>query len=260
MKTKKILRLMSFLGAVFLIFSMFFVWKLRFSPASTQTVSPREGVIIEAIYGLGVVRAERSFRLKLGVPTTMTQLHVQEGDIVKKDQLLAEFQGTGSAHAPFSGTITNVYFQQSANIPAQAPILQLMNLEQKYVEVALEQEAALRVRPGLPVQVVFDTKTAKKYQGTLSHLFPKDNEFVAKVQIQGLDSSILPGMSADTVIEVGRTEKALLIPFKSVQSGQVLRMRNGETQRVDVQLGHLDGNWVEVLGGDLELTDLIVTR
>ncbi|MCB1319394.1 MAG: efflux RND transporter periplasmic adaptor subunit, partial [Leptospiraceae bacterium] len=44
------------------------------------TEAARRGSIIEAVYGIGTVRPEQSYTVKLGISATIEKLYVREGD------------------------------------------------------------------------------------------------------------------------------------------------------------------------------------
>src|SRR5689334_12872268 len=66
----------------------------------------QKGTILESVYGIGTVVATRSYSLKTGVTSTVTKLHVKEGDSVRRGQKLIDLEGTDPIVAPFDGTVT----------------------------------------------------------------------------------------------------------------------------------------------------------
>ncbi len=220
----------------------------------------KKGDVLEAIYGLGKVETDEVFELKIGVMGNVKSLFVNEGDFVKKGQRMINFENIGAFFAPFSGTITSAEYKDGELVSPQVPVLRLENLDKKYIQVSLEQEAALRVRPGQQAKIVFQSLSGGTILGRVERVYPKNGEFIARINVDTIDSHVLPGMTADVVIEVGSKKDVVLIPIKAISSGQVIRRRNGKKEKIDVVTGHTDGLWSELVEGDILLTDELLVK
>jgi macrolide-specific efflux system membrane fusion protein len=225
-----------------------------------QTVRPKRGDVLEAIYGLGKVATDEVFELKIGLMANVGRTFVSEGDFVEKGEKMISFDTIGVFRAPFSGTITLVQFKDGEVVSPQAPVLRLENLRDKFIEVSLEQEAALRVRPGQKAKLVFQSLAGEAIEGRVEKIYPKLGDFIARIEVDNISPHVLPGMTADVVIEVGRKKDALLIPLKAISSGKVIRRRDGKKKKIDIVTGHADGLWTELLEGDIELSDELVVK
>lgn len=227
---------------------------------SVAKIAPKRGPIVEAIYGLGKVKTDLIYEAKVGIVTSIQKLFVHEGDKVKEgDRLISLSSGT-LFKAPFSGTVTKVAFREGENIFPQIPILQVENFDNLYIEVLLEQQAALNVRPDQSVKVLFESLRGTTYKGVVRSIFPRSDEFIAQIEVEGLPKEVLPGMTADVSIEVGRKEEALLIPVAAIQSGRVLIERNEKRESKELRIGVIDGQWAEVMEGDIQDTDLVLVK
>jgi macrolide-specific efflux system membrane fusion protein len=222
-------------------------------------VNPHYGPIVEAIYGLGTVKTEHVYEVKLGVVKVLKQLYVQEGDTVKKGAPLVRFEGGLLFRAPFAGTVTQIAFREDQSVFPQQTVLRLEDLSTRYVEVSLEQEGALRVRPGQPVRVVFESIRDNVIHGKVAAIFSRGGEFLAHIDVP-LPPNVLPGMTADVAIVTGRKDKALLVPLAAIVDGRVRIRRDGHRKTVKLKIGNIDGNWAEVLSGDLRTTDQVIVR
>lgn len=247
------------LGVVVLIIAAFAV-RSAYLKKTYELISPKKGEVVEAIYGLGKVISDETFEVKVGVITTVEDRFVNEGDHVSLKQKLIELDGQRIFHAPFAGTVTKINYEKGEVITPQSVVLKLENLDKKYIEVSLEQDAALRVKAGMKTKITFESESQKKYEGIVSHVYPRDGEFITRVEVEGLASSILPGMTADVVIVVGKKEDVLLIPVKSVIDGKVTVKHEGKNKKVNVVTGNSDGMWVEVKEGDIHLDDQVMMK
>ena len=81
-------------------------------------------------------------------------------------------------------------------------------------------------------------------------VYPKDGQFVIKVDLKEIPPSTLPGMTADTAIVVGEKEKALVVPIRSIQRGFLTIREQGSTKKIQVKTGYQDSENIELLGSD----------
>jgi macrolide-specific efflux system membrane fusion protein len=227
---------------------------------STEALSPRVGPIIESIYGLGTVKTARDFELKLAVPGRITALHVKEGQPIRRGDPLIRFDDLGVMRAPFDGVVTSLPFHLDDTVFAQQAALKIEDLSDRYIEVSVEQRGALRIRRGQPVHLVFESIRNDRFDGKVSQIYSRNGDFIARIDVPALPPEVLPGMTADVAIEVSRTKDVLLIPAAAVASGRVIRERGGNKEKIAVKLGAMDGNWAEVLQGDIRPDDQLVVK
>lgn len=224
-----------------------------------MNLRPKIGDIVESIYGLGTVTAEKIFHLRTGVTLSVQKLYVHEGDFVKIGQNLVQFDES-LMKSPIQGTVTNVNYKEGELVSPLVAALTVTNLESLYLEVSLEQQSIMRVKAGQKALVSFESIRNEKYEGTVHSVYPRDNQFIVRIQIEEWPIGVLPGMTADAAILVGKKSSALLIPMKSLVAGHVTRIRNGKKERVPIKLGVIDGEWAEVVSENISATDELVSR
>ncbi len=223
-----------------------------------ESVHPRRGAITEAIYGLGKVKTTHRFDVKIGFISTVRQLYVREGDQVKAGDRLIEFDSGVLFKAPFAGTVTLTTSQKGETSLPQVPIVRLEDLQDRYIEVSIEQQGALRVKPDQKVKISFESIRGQTLEGKVLTLFPREDEFLAHIEVANLPENVLPGMTADVSIEVGQIPDALLIPLSAVRGGYITVKKNGKKQKLHVDIGHVDGLWAEVRGSELTVEDEVL--
>lgn len=231
----------------------FWLWKSQ----DYSVVSPHKGSVIEAVYALGKVKAHKSFDVLVGVMSVVQENYVEEGNEVQEGAPLIKFESGNVFKAPFSGTVTLVKLHKREIALPHEPVLRLTDIKDRYIELSLEQESALRIRKGQSARVSFESIRGEIKNGTVSKVFPREDEFLAHVSVKDLDLNVLPGMTADVSVEVGRIENALLIPYKAVRNGNVTVKRGDGWKKEKVELGHFDGTFVEIKGDSLKLSDVI---
>lgn len=246
----------SFALIIVLLVTVLILWNQR---ASIETVSPRYGSIVESIYGLGKVKTDKVFEVKLAVVKILERLYVRQGDDVNKNDRLVRFGGDLLFRAPFAGTVTNIAFNENQFVFPQQVVIRVEDLSTKYIEVSLEQQGALRVQPGQPVRIVFESIRGEVLKGKVAAIFSRNEEFLAHIEVP-LAENVLPGMTADVAIETGRKENALLIPLSAVTNGRIKILRDGKKKTIKLKIGGIDGNWAEVIEGDLAKSDQIIVK
>jgi membrane fusion protein, macrolide-specific efflux system len=231
---------------------------LALSGCGKPTLHPTQGEIVEAVYGLGTVETEQIYLARFGIQVAVHEFYVKEGQDVVVDQKLFRTDQGVVFRSPIAGRVTDISFHLKENIPPQATLLTVTNLDKLYLSVALEQQAAMRLRKGMKTEISFEFFRNTKILGTIESFYPKNSEFIAKVSLDEPPAGILPGMTADVAIEVDRKKEALLVPTKAIANGHIVLLREGKKQRLPVKLGLVDLERAELLEPVLTTKDEIV--
>lgn len=235
----------------------FFALLLLFS-CNKETLHPVKGEIVEAVYGLGIVKSENNFNARAAVLSSVKEFYVTEGqDVVKGQKLFLTDQGS-LVTAPFAGRITERPIPVSETLFPQMSILKLVDLNSLYLEVSLEQQGAMKLSKGMKAEISFEFFRNQKLMGTLSTLYPKNDQFIAKVLIDKWPSGVLPGMSADVAFAVARKENATLVPSKAIANGSIVIKHDGKKKKIAVKTGLVDQDNAEILEPELSPQDEIL--
>jgi len=220
----------------------------------------RRGSIVDAVYGIGTVTATRSYSVKPGVISTISDLLVKEGDNVKKGASLVRLDTT-VYHAPFDGVVNFLPFKVGENIFTQLPVVVLTDLSNRYLVVSLEQQGALRVRTGQKAKLSFDSIRNQLFDGVVESVYSYNSNFLARIDVSSLPPEILPDMTADVAIVVRELNQVLLVPVVALEKESVWVKRPYRVpSRVRINLGVVDGTMGEVTSGDLKEGDRVLIR
>lgn len=220
-----------------------------------QIVHPRVGDLTEAVYGLGKVKSQNRYEVIIGVINTVKQRFVNEGDFVRKGSPLIQFEDNVVFKAPFNGTVTLAKLYPGETALPQTPLMRVEDLTRKFIELSLEQQSILRVRPGQPAKITFESLRGQVLNGWVTSIYPSEDEFLTRIDVKNLEDNILPGMTADVSIEIGSIKNATLVPLSAVVNGTVLLRRGHRWEKLKVEVDHVDGNWAEIQGGLLTPED-----
>lgn len=207
--------------------------------------------MVEAVYALGSVHSENNYSLKLGISASILELYIEEGQSVERGSPLIRIDNGLIFKAPFSGTVANLKLSKDEIAMPGVPILELTDMNHSFVQVSLDQESALRVRPKQKVQLSFESIRGHVYSGEVERIYPSQGQFLVKIITPELPAGILPAMTADVAIEVSKKENIILVPLVGVDKGKVIRIRNGKRQKIEIKLGAINSEFGELHSGDL---------
>jgi len=227
--------------------------------SKNERIKPKVGNVVESIYGLGTVTADAVFRLRTGVIITVRKLYVSEGNLVNPNDPLVKLDDN-IMRSPITGTVTAVSYKEGELVTPQATVVTVTNLNSLFLEVSLEQQSILRIKKNQTVYVSFESLRNEKYEGVVASAYPRDNQFIVRIELKKWPEGVLPGMTADVAILVGEKTNVLLIPIRSIVAGQVTRIRDGKKERIPIKLGIIDGEWGEVTSDNILREDELLTR
>jgi macrolide-specific efflux system membrane fusion protein len=222
------------------------------------TAPLRRGHIVEAVYGIGTVVADRRVDVRAGQVDHLDQTFVKEGYVVKKGDRLVAIGGI-LQRAPFAGTITYISYKKGELVFPQTIVVSLVDMKDRYVTVSLEQQGALRVRPGQAVHISFDSMRDEIFQGTVRAAYSNNSEFLARIDVSSLPANVLPGMTADVAIIIQEKPDVLLVPVAAIEgTGVWKRSKVGPPQKIEIKTGLIDNDMAEVSAGAIEAGDQLV--
>jgi len=243
-------------GIPLLLLGMLLIFWIRREPG--VRAKPKQGPIVEAVYALGTVKADTTYTLKVGIQSSVARVHVTEGDVVARGAALLTTD-SATFESPISGTVTRVAVQRGETIMPGAPVVTVIDLSKKYVQLSMDQESALLVRAGQPVELSFESIRGQKITGKVDRLYPSEGQFLVRVRVDKMPPEILPDMSADVAIETARRENVIQIPVAAVKRGQVTVYRGGkQKERVQVKIGAINAEWAEVLDNSIHMEDEVL--
>lgn len=215
-----------------------------------------EQTMVESVFGLGVVRSQAVFEYKPSLSYRLEDVFVHEGQEVKAGQSLVKLELGPVVRSPIDGLVTRVLFFKGESVFPQSLVVRVEDPKRLWIDVSLDQKSFAKVKPGQKVDVRIEG-FSERWTGEVLSRFFYEGQFYVRITAKDLDRfDVLPGMSAECVIEVGRFDKALVVPLAAVQEGGLVRRRRGGKESVvSVQLGVRSDSWVQVLSGDVQVGD-----
>lgn len=172
------------------------------------------------------------------------------------------------ATAPFDGMVTehNVHVGSLVNA-SSPPMLRVQQISALRLVVAVPEEAVSGTDPGQVVKFTVAAFPGETFTGTVARLGHaldlKTRTMPVELDVRNSDSRLSPGMFAQVAWTVRRRQPSLFVPGSAIamttEHTFVVRVRNGQTEWVDVKRGSMMKQLVEVFG-DLRAGDQIALR
>ena len=178
-----------------------------------------------------------------------------------------------TVRAPFSGTIDDVITEKGSVVGAgQTPLMQIVNLDNMYIETDVPESYVSSVIKGKNVNVEFavlgktiDTKV--RQAGDVIN--PANRTFKVEIGVPNKDKSIKPNLTARLKINDYTNEKAILVPqsiiSENAEGEQYVYIvsdkkenNEGTVNKVIIKTGKTQGDVIEVLDGIPNGAELIL--
>lgn len=170
--------------------------------------------------------------------------------------------------APFAGMITSVEAIAGDLVNPGSPAFTLTDFSHLYVDVTISEIDINQVQAGQEVTLTFDAVPNQTYRGNVSDVglvgivTQGVVNFKVTIELVNADEAVKPGMTAAVSIVVQQVDDVLLVPNRAVRvvDGQrvVYILVDGSPEMVAIELGASSDMYSEVVGGELQLGDVIV--
>jgi len=239
-------------------------------PVKVEVVSPT--TLIESLTLTGDVREIEEVDVFPKVSGKLIELKVEEGDRVKKDEILAvidrditgvKFEPAEVA-APVEGIVGRVYLDKGAavNPPTPSPsmgtpLVRIVNMDSVKVVINVIEKDLPKIKTGQKAKIRVEAYPNEIFYGKVNLVSPVVNLLTRTATVEiGLanpNHALKPGMFADVEIIIGEKKEAVLIPSYAVlemgEKNKVFIISGGKTKEKEVSLGLSGSDRVEVKEG-----------
>ena len=171
--------------------------------------------------------------------------------------------------APFDGVITerNVHEGSIVGPSAAQPIVRIQEIARLRLTAYVPESAVGGIAVGQKLKFTVPAYPGESFTGMVARvahsLDSKMRTMPVELDVENRDKRLSPGMFAEIHWEVTRPEPSLFVPASAVVTTTerkfVIRVKEGETEWVDVRVGQPVGALVEVFG-NLSAGDLVSQR
>jgi RND family efflux transporter MFP subunit len=207
-----------------------------------------------------------------------------EAEVVAREARLAQISaqsamqrtrvGHHTVKAPFAGVVIEKSVELGQRISGPTPLLQIASMDPVWAEVQLPEQYLARVHPGSAIRLQSPAADNDWIDAQVSRVVPVSTQgsrtFLVRSELPNADWALAPGMSIKVQLSLTdtREDEALQVPLDAV-----VRRSGGETslwvvvgedpavvESRPVILGRRAGAMVEVLEGDIRVTERVVVR
>lgn len=195
------------------------------------------------------------------------------------DQLRYEFESAKAAYdlarlelsyttitAPISGVVAQRMAKPGNLIALNAPVYRIVDTS--YLEAVLNvpEREMNTMKAGLPIRMMVDALSGQVFQGEVGRISPVVDSQTGTFRVVGVfrgQDKLRPGMFGRLNIVYDERDAALTVPRIALIEGSgesaVFVVENGKAVRKVLQLGYINGEYAEVLGG-IEAGEQVITQ
>ena len=171
-------------------------------------------------------------------------------------------------YSPLTGFVGFRHLEPGALVSPSVPIVSVLDLARVKTVVPVSEGAIDRIRVGLPSEVTVDAYPDRTYRGTITRvspfLNPETRSADIEIEIANRDGSLKPGMFARVRIDARIARTVLAIPRAALltrgeRKGVFFITKDQSTAFQEIQIGRIEGEVVEVLGGLQEGAQVVTT-
>jgi membrane fusion protein (multidrug efflux system) len=170
--------------------------------------------------------------------------------------------------APFDGVVTERNVHVGSLVNASSPaMLRVQEIAALRLVVAVPEDAVSGTNPGQIAKFTVAAFPGETFTGKVARLGhaldPKTRTMPVELDVTNQEGRLSPGMFAQVVWTMRRRQPSLFVPASAIATTTertfVVRVRNGQTEWVDVKRGSTMKQLAEVFG-DLQAGDQIAVR
>ncbi|MGH8085551.1 MAG: efflux RND transporter periplasmic adaptor subunit [Lysobacter sp.] len=238
-------------------------------------VRPADGGVIadeHEVQGLLTPIEGRVAEVSARFPGVVRSLRANVGDQVRAGQTLATIESnlslsTYSVTAPISGVVTARNASVGGLAGESAPLFEIADLSQLWVDLHIFGADAQHIQPGVPVTVT-RMSDGKTVHTTLERVLPgmatASQSTVARATIANDDGLWRPGSAVKARITVEQQPVDLMVPLSALQTmdgEDVVFVRSGDTYTArPVEVGMRDGERAQIRAGLRKGEQVVVTE
>jgi len=188
-------------------------------------------------------------RLRLvGVPESVVERVIRTGEVLRTVPLVA----------PRTGVVTAIGLRDGMYITPANELYTIADLSSVWVQVDVFEHQLDWVAAGRPADIRVAALPGREWEGEVEYIYPtlepRTRTLRARLRFDNPEGVLKPNMFADVVIYGGPRRDVVVIPREAViptaDGARVVKvLEDGSFQPVEVSIGMLSGERVEVLEG-----------
>jgi RND family efflux transporter MFP subunit len=244
--------------------------KRTIGPASQGQLKSKESEIVRLkrlfdagnIASLEYERAQNELEaLRNSVKTESITLESEVNIAEQKYKDISEQVGQLRVNSPVNGQILDVYCNIGEFVNTQAQLVRIGSTQNQIVAQVSEEDIG-KLKVGMKAVIQLYPFAGESFLGTLVETLPQgDNQnYKVMFKLENPPSNLLPGMTGEMNVVIGKRENTIIIPTKAIRRGnRVLVVRRGTVSEVTVELGFKSLEKTEIKSGLQDNDSVIVS-
>ncbi|GFD87698.1 hemolysin D [Alteromonas sp. KUL150] len=229
-----------------------------YSLYSPQLVNAQEELLIALKRNNGSLVTAAKDRLKA--------LQLSAG-LIKELEQTKKVQQTITFYSPQAGVVGGLKIREGFYVKPGDTLLSIGKLDQVWVEAEVFERDAALIKEGLPVSMTLDYLPGEDWTGVVDYVYPALNSKTRTLRVRlkfgNPDFQLKPNMFAQVSIHANQADSAIIVPKEAVirtgkQDRVVLALGDGQFKSIEVTIGRVDKDSIEILSG-LNEDDVVVT-
>ena len=229
-----------------------------YSLYSPQLVNAQEELLIALKRNNGSLVTAAKDRLKA--------LQLSAG-LIKELEQTKKVRQTITFYSPQAGVVDGLKIREGFYVKPGDTLLSIGKLDQVWVEAEVFERDAALIKEGLPVSMILDYLPGEDWTGVVDYVYPALNSKTRTLRVRlkfgNPDFQLKPNMFAQVSIHANQADSAIIVPKEAVirtgkQDRVVLALGDGQFKSIEVTIGRVDKDSIEILSG-LNEDDVVVT-
>lgn len=170
--------------------------------------------------------------------------------------------------SPSSGFVDNLNIREGFYVTPANTLMSVGALDQVWVEAEVFERQSALVEVGQPVSMQLDYLPGRTWSGQVDYLYPTLDATTrtarVRLRFDNEDMSLKPNMFASIRIEAESPNQPLTVPREALirtgaQDRVVLALGDGRFKSIEVAVGRLDSQRVEILSGLAEGDEIVTS-
>ncbi len=257
---------------LFIMVGMLFAeGKSKKEPFKVEAVRLKKGSVYSYVHVYGKVVTEKMGYVISPMPGKLMKFTKKEGSFFLKDEPVAyvdrNIPGVKTkplvVKAPFDGILAITYAHEGDMVSQTKP-LALFYSKNMYVEVDASSDIIKMVKKNSPCVLGARGEKGKGVVESVSYgVDPMGGMGKIRIKVTSY-RGILPGEVVSVSISTGSSENTYVVPLSALvkRNGKefIFTYENGKAKKVEVNVGIVSGDKVEISGRNLKEGMLVVTR
>jgi multidrug efflux pump subunit AcrA (membrane-fusion protein) len=266
---------------------------VAFGCKDSTTVTPTRKDIYETVYAAGRITAADEHNIFATCNGTLIKKMVSEGDTIKENQSLFQIQNITATSAlkvsadkinllqQFSsaeglqennfirsdckGIIYQIMTEQGEVVHINQPLALIGDAEKRIIQLVIDQQDINKIKTGQQVLLKTDITGDIIYKASVVKIYSLMNDAGQSFRVDAIFNEKFPYPFIHNAVEaniiVNERKNALVVPRNALTDKDSLLIKtNGRTQKIKIETGISSTDYIEILKGIDETTNVIIPK